>query len=124
QGADMVRSEDGQLVGYVVVDVTGMAIADYVKVARRVVDEKAGLPTGTRAVWAGQFESIVRMVQKLKVVLPLTLFIVFVLLYLNTRSLVETAIVLLAVPFSLIGAVWLLYLLGYNMSAAVWVGLI
>lgn len=82
------------------------------------------LPPGVRVAWSGQFKYFERAKAKLKVVVPLTLLLVFVLLYLNTKSLVETAIVLLAVPFSLIGAVWLLYLLDYNMSVAVWVGLI
>ncbi len=123
-GPPLVRSEDGQLVGYVFVDVARRGIADYVADARKVVAERVTLPPGTGVEWAGQFRHFERAKERLKVVVPATLAIVFLLLYLNTRSIVETLIVLLAVPFSLIGAIWLLYLLDYNMSVAVWVGLI
>ena len=123
-GPPMVRSEDGQLVGYVFVDVARMGIADYVNLARDVVRERVMLPPGTGVEWAGQFKYYERAKERLKVVVPATLAIVFLLLYINTRSAVETLIVMLAVPFSLIGAVWLLYALDYNLSVAVWVGLI
>ena len=122
-GPPMIRSEDGRLVGFVFVD-TDRPIADYVADARAVVARDVVLPAGTRLEWVGQFRYLERARAKLAIVVPVTLMIVFLLLYLNTRSLVETGIVLLAVPFSLIGAVWLLYLLDYNMSVAVWVGLI
>lgn len=122
-GPPMVRSEDGKLVGFVFVD-TERPIADYVQDAKRAVAEQVDLPAGTRLGWAGQFKYFERAKGKLKLVVPLTLLLVIVLLYWNTQSAVETAIVMLAVPFSLIGAVWLLYLLDYNMSVAVWVGLI
>ncbi len=122
-GPPMVRSEDGRLVGFVFVD-TERPIADYVKDAKRAVAAQVDLPAGVRLEWAGQFKYLERAQEKLSVVVPLTLALVMLLLYWNTRSLIETAIVLLAVPFSLIGAVWLLYLLDYNMSIAVWVGLI
>jgi Cu(I)/Ag(I) efflux system membrane protein CusA/SilA len=122
-GPPMVRSEDGRLVGFVFVD-TDRPIADYVKDAQDVVAREVSLPPGTRVEWVGQFKYFERAKEKLKLVVPLTLLLVFVLLYLNTRSLVETAIVLLAVPFSLVGAVWLLFLLDYHVSVAVWVGLI
>lgn len=123
-GPPMIRSEDGRLVGFVFVDVADRPIADYVEEARSVVDRDVTLPPGTRIEWAGQFTYFERAKERLKVVVPVTLLIIVFLLYLNTRSIVETGIVLLAVPFSLIGAVWLLYLLEYNMSVAVWVGLI
>ena len=123
-GPPMIRDEDGQLVGFVFVDVVDRGIADYVTVARAVVAERVDLPPGYRIAWAGQFEYYERAKERLTVVVPLTLLLVCVLLYLNTRSVPETAIVLTAVPFSLIGAVWLLYLLDYNLSVAVWVGLI
>lgn len=122
-GPPMIRSEDGKLVGFVFVD-TDRPIADYVEDARRVVDEQVDLPAGVRLGWAGQFKYFERAKAKLKLVVPLTLFLVVMLLYWNTQSATETAIVMLAVPFSLIGALWLLYLLDYNMSVAVWVGLI
>ena len=123
-GPPMIRNEDGQLVGFVFVDVTGQGIADYVKDAKAVVAERVKLPAGYRIAWAGQFEYFERARERLKVVLPLTLGLVILLLYLSTRSAVETGIILLAVPFSLIGAVWLLFLLDYNLSVAVWVGII
>jgi Cu(I)/Ag(I) efflux system membrane protein CusA/SilA len=122
-GPPMIRSEGGQLVGFVFVD-TDRPIADYVADARQVVAREVKLPAGTRLSWVGQFKYFERAKERLKWVIPLTLTIVFVLLYLNMRSVVETLIVMLAVPFSLIGAVWLLYLLQYNLSVAVWVGII
>jgi Cu(I)/Ag(I) efflux system membrane protein CusA/SilA len=122
-GPPMVRSEDGKLVGFVFVD-TERPIAEYVADAKRVVDAEVDLPAGVRLGWAGQFKYLERARETMTTVLPLTLFLVVLLLYLNTRSFIETGIVLLAVPFSLIGAVWLLYLLDYHLSVAVWVGLI
>lgn len=122
-GPPMVRSEDGKLVGFVFVD-TDRPIADYVEDAKAVLAEEVSLPAGIRVEWVGQFKYFERARERLKTVVPVTLLLVFLLLYFNTRSLIETGIVLLAVPFSLVGAVWLLYLLDYNMSVAVWVGLI
>jgi len=122
-GPPMVRSEDGKLVGYVFVD-TDRPIADYVDDARAAVARDAKLPPGVRLAWVGQFTYLERAKARLKIVLPITLVLVLFLLYLNTRSLIETGIVILAVPFSLIGAVWLVYLLGYNTSVAVAVGVI
>jgi Cu(I)/Ag(I) efflux system membrane protein CusA/SilA len=123
-GPPFVRSESGQLVGFVFVDVGERAIVDYVRDAQRAVAEQVSLPAGTRLTWAGQFQYFERAKERLKLVVPLTLALVALLLYMNTRSVVETGIVLLAVPFSLIGAFWLLWVLGYNMSIGVWVGLI
>ena len=122
-GPPMIRSEDGRLVGFVFVD-TDRPIADYVEDARAVVAREVQLPAGTRIEWVGQFKYLERARAKLKIVIPVTLLIVFILIYMSTRSLIETGIVLLAVPFSLIGAIWLLYLLDFHMSVAVWVGLI
>jgi Cu(I)/Ag(I) efflux system membrane protein CusA/SilA len=122
-GAPMIRSEDGKLVGYVFVD-TDRAIADYVADARAAVARDAKLPPGVRLAWVGQFTYLERAKAKLELVVPITLGLVLVLLVFNTRSLAETGIVLLAVPCSLIGAIWLVYLLGYNVSVAVWVGVI
>jgi Cu(I)/Ag(I) efflux system membrane protein CusA/SilA len=123
-GPDMVRSEAGKLVGLVAIDVANRPIVDYVNEARRVVAERVTLPAGTRLAWVGQFEYFERAKARLAWVLPLTLALVALLLYLNTRSGVETALVMLAVPFSLVGAIWLLYALDYNLSVAVWVGII
>jgi copper/silver efflux system protein len=122
-GPPMIRSEGGKLVGFVFVD-TDRPIADYVAEAKRVVAQEAKLPAGTRIEWVGQFKYFERAKERLKWVIPLTLGIVIVLLYFNTKSATETAIVMLAVPFSLVGAIWLLFLLHYNMSIAVWVGVI
>jgi Cu(I)/Ag(I) efflux system membrane protein CusA/SilA len=122
-GPPMIRSEGGKLVGFVFVD-TDRPIADYVNDAKAVVEREVKLPAGTRLEWVGQFKYFERAKERLKWVIPLTLAIVFLLLYLNTRSIVETLVVMLAVPFSLVGAIWLLYLLHYNLSVAVWVGLI
>lgn len=122
-GPPLIRSEDGRLVTYVFVDVAGRAIADYVEEARAVVAELP-LPPGVRVDYAGQYRYLLRAQARLATVLPLTLLLVVVLLYVSTRSWIETGIVLLAVPFSLIGAVWLLYLLDYNLSIGVWVGVI
>jgi Cu(I)/Ag(I) efflux system membrane protein CusA/SilA len=123
-GPPFVRSEAGRLLGIVAVDVGERPIVDYVADAKRVVAERVTLPPGARLEWAGQFQYYERARARLALVLPLTLLLVTVLLYWNTGSLVETGIVLLAVPFSLIGAVWLLWALGYNLSVAVWVGVI
>jgi copper/silver efflux system protein len=123
-GPDMIRSEDGKLVGYVFVDIAGRPVAEYVQDARKALAKTLSLPPGIRVEWTGQFQYYERAKARLKIVIPLTLFIVSLLLYFNTRSVAKASIVLLAVPFSLIGAVWLLFALGYNLSVAVWVGLI
>ena len=124
EGPSMIRDENGQLAGYLYVDMTGRDVGGYVAEAKRLVQERLTLPKGYTLVWSGQYENLVRVRERLKVVLPLTLFLIALLLYMNTKSGVKTAIVLLAVPFSLIGAVWLLWALGYNTSIAVWVGMI
>ena len=123
-GPAMLRNENGMLNGYVYVDVAGRDIGGYVAEAKRVVSEKVQLPPGYTLAWSGQYEAMERVRERLKVVLPLTLFLIFMLLYLNTKSTAKTMLILLAVPFSAVGAIWLLYLLGYNMSIGVWVGLI
>jgi Cu(I)/Ag(I) efflux system membrane protein CusA/SilA len=123
-GPAMIRNENGLLNGYVYVDVAGRDVGGYVEEAKRVVAEKVQLPTGYALVWSGQYENMQRVRERLQVVVPLTLVLVWVLLFMNTRSNVKTIIILLSVPFSAVGAVWLLYLLGYNMSIGVWVGLI
>jgi Cu(I)/Ag(I) efflux system membrane protein CusA/SilA len=123
-GPAMLRDENGMLNGYVYVDVAGRDIGSYVTEAKRVVADKVTLPAGYTLVWSGQYEAMERVRERLKVVLPVTLFLVLLLLYLNTRSVAKTSIIILAVPFSAVGAIWLLYLLGYNMSIGVWVGLI
>jgi Cu(I)/Ag(I) efflux system membrane protein CusA/SilA len=123
-GPAMLRNENGLLAGYVYVDVAGRDIGSYVGDAKKAVAKSLVLPQGYALIWSGQYENMVRVRERLKLVLPLTLFIIVILLHFNTKSWVKTGIVLLAVPFSLIGAVWLLWILGYNMSIAVWVGMI
>src|SRR5437867_1305106 len=123
-GAPMIQDEDGQLVALVSVDVADRPLADFVHDAKRAVAENVALPPGYRLDWAGQVKYYERAQARLALVIPVTLLVVFALLYFNLRSVSETAIVMLAVPFSLIGAVWLVWLLHYNLSVAVWVGMI
>src|SRR5207244_8274048 len=106
------------------VDAAGRDMGGYVEEAKRRVAGEVSLPPGYQLVWSGQYEYMERVKERLLYVVPLTLLIVLLLLYFNTGSFVKTLIILLAVPFSAVGAIWLLYLLGYNMSVAVWVGLI
>ncbi len=123
-GPGMLRNENGLLTGYVYVDVAGRDLGGYIEEARRMVSEHVKLPAGASIAWSGQYEAMERVRSRMLVVVPLTLFLIFLLLYLNTRSVVKTMLILLAVPFSAVGAVWLLWALGYNMSVGVWVGLI
>jgi Cu(I)/Ag(I) efflux system membrane protein CusA/SilA len=123
-GPAMIRNEDGLLTGYVFVDVDGRDLSSYITEADALIRGKIPLPAGYAALWSGQYEAMARVRDRLTYIIPLTLLLVVLLLYLNTRSLTKTAIVALAVPFSAIGAVWYLYLLDYNISLAVWVGLI
>jgi Cu(I)/Ag(I) efflux system membrane protein CusA/SilA len=118
----MIRNEDGLLTGYVYVDITGRDQKSYIEEAGGLLREKVKLLPGYAISWSGQYEAMQRVKERLMVVVPLTLFLILLLLYLNTRSITKTLIVLLAVPFSAIGAFWFLYLLGYNMSTGVWVG--
>ena len=123
-GPPSIRNENGQLVGFVFVDITSDDIQGYVDTASKRINETVKFPPGYYMQWAGQFEYLKSAEQKLKVVVPFTLLIILVLIYINTKSAAKTFIVLLAVPFSLVGAFWFLYLLHYNLSMAVWVGII
>jgi len=123
-GPPSIRNENGQLVGFVMVDVTTDDIDGYVRRASERIAGTVKMPPGYYVQWAGQFEYLKAAERTLQVVIPFTLLIIFVLIYVNTKSALKTVIVMLAVPFSLVGAFWTLYLLGYNMSVAVWVGLI
>jgi Cu(I)/Ag(I) efflux system membrane protein CusA/SilA len=123
-GPPSIRNENGQLVGFVFVDATNTDIEGYVRTASARIGERVQFPPGYYIQWAGQFEYLKSAQRRLMLVVPFTLLIILVLIYMNTKSLARTAIVLLAVPFSLVGAFWLLYLLDYNLSVAVWVGLI
>ncbi len=123
-GAPMIKSEDGQLVGTVFIDVRGRDVGSYVAEARSVVQREVTLPPGYRLQWSGQYEAMARVKQRLAIVVPLTIAIIALLLYLNFRTVAETAIVLLSLPFGVVGGVWLMWLLGYNLSVAVAVGFI
>ncbi len=123
-GPAMLRDENGMLNGYVYVDVAGRDIGSYVEEAKKMVRDKVKLPSGYSFAWSGQYEAMQRVREKLTVVLPLTMFLIIMLLYINTKSMTKTLIIILAVPFSAVGAIWFLYFLGYNMSIGVWVGLI
>jgi copper/silver efflux system protein len=122
-GPTGIKSEEGLLSSYVFVDFSGRDVGGYVNDAKKRV-ASLKIPEGYRLQWSGEYEYLVKTHERLKLVIPLTLLIIFVLLYLNTKSVFKTVIVLLAVPFSLVGSFWLLYLLNYNMSIAVWVGII
>lgn len=123
-GPAMIRDENGMLAGYVYVDVADRDVGSYVDEAKQLVRHTVKLPTGYSLVWSGQYENMQRVRQRLALVVPLTLVLIFLLLYLNTRSAMKTGIVMLAVPFSLIGAVWLMFILGYRVSIAAWAGMI
>jgi Cu(I)/Ag(I) efflux system membrane protein CusA/SilA len=123
-GPSMIRNENGLLSGYVFVDMAGRDLGGYVEEAKRVVAEGVALKPGYSLEWSGQYENMLRVRERLKLVVPATIFIIFFLLFMSTRSVAKAAIVMLAVPFSVVGAVWLMWLLGYNVSIAAWVGII
>jgi Cu(I)/Ag(I) efflux system membrane protein CusA/SilA len=123
-GPTVLRTEQAQLLGYVYIDVGDRDLGGYVADAKAAVAKSVKLPPGYTLEWSGQYEYMQRAGERLQIVIPITLGLVIVLLYLNTRRATKVGIVLLAVPFSLIGAFWLLLLLGYNLSVAVWVGII
>jgi Cu(I)/Ag(I) efflux system membrane protein CusA/SilA len=123
-GPSMIRNENGLLAGYVFVDMTGADVGGYVERAKAAVARDLTLPAGYSLEWSGQYENMLRVRERLKVVVPITIFLIFFLLYLNTGSAFKASVVMLAVPFSVVGAVWLMYALGYNVSIAAWVGMI
>jgi len=124
KGPPGIKSENARPNAWIYVDIQGIDVGTYVRGAQQAVAEQVEVPAGYNIGWSGQYEYMLRAERRLVVVVPMTLVIIFVIIYLNTRSTFKTLIVLLAVPFSLIGAFWLMYLLGYNMSIAVWVGII
>ena len=123
-GPMAVKTEDAFPVTIIFVDIEGVAVGSYVRGAQQVVAQQLSLPPGYTLVWSGQFEFMERVAAKLRLVVPVTLAIIFLLLYLNFRGVAESLIVMLALPFALVGGVWFLWLLGYNTSVAVWVGFI
>jgi Cu(I)/Ag(I) efflux system membrane protein CusA/SilA len=124
KGPPGIRTENALLSAYIFVDIRGRDIGGYVADAQRAVREQVKFPPGYYATWSGQFEYMQRAIERLKVVVPLTILVVFVLLFLNFNRLTETLIVMLSVPFSLVGGIWLMYWLDYNLSVAVAVGFI
>jgi len=123
-GPPMIKDESGSLTGWVYIDVTGRDIGGYVQDAKRAVASSIAVPSGYYLQWTGQYEFMERIRNRLMIVVPITLMIIVVMLYLNTRSVAATLIILLSVPFALTGSFWMLYLLKYNLSVAVWVGII
>ena len=124
KGAPSIRTENALLSAYIYVDIRDRDIGSYVADAKKAVAEQVKLPPGYYVTWSGQFEYMERAIEKMKIVIPVTLLIIFLLLYLNFKRLTETLIVMLSVPFALVGGVWLMWLLGYNLSVAVAVGFI
>jgi Cu(I)/Ag(I) efflux system membrane protein CusA/SilA len=124
KGPPSITDEEGSLSGLVSVAVSGRDLRGYVEDAQRMVRRQVSLPAGYSLQWTGQYEHLVRAEERLKLVLPVTMVVILLLLYLNFRSMAKSLIVLLSVPFAAIGAIWFLYLLGYNLSVAVWVGII
>jgi len=124
KGPSNIKSENARRTVWIYVDIRGIDLGTYVKNAQDAVRKGVKLPVGYSLLWSGQFEYMERAGKRLMIVIPLTLLIVFLIIYMNTKSLAKTTIVLLAVPFSLVGAFWFIYLLGFNLSVAVWVGII
>ncbi len=124
RGATSIRTENGQLAVYIFVDITGRDLGGYVQEAQQAVAAEVKLPPGTYVSWSGQFEYLERAAARLKIVVPVTLLVIFLLLYLNFQALTETLIVMLSLPFALVGGIWLMWWLGFNMSVAVAVGFI
>jgi copper/silver efflux system protein len=124
QGPAMLRDENGFLAGYVYVDISGRDVGGYVEEAKKRVHDRVSLKPGYLLQWSGQYENMIRVRERLRIVIPVTLLLIFFLLYMNTQSAFKTTVVMLAVPFSAIGAIWLFYFLDYNVSIAAWVGMI
>jgi Cu(I)/Ag(I) efflux system membrane protein CusA/SilA len=124
KGPDNIKTENSRRTAWVYVDIKDIDVGTYVKNAKKVVESEVAMPTGYNLVWSGQYEYMLRVQKRLMTILPLIILVIFFIMYHNTKSITKTLIVFLAVPFSLIGAFWFLYLLGYNISVATWVGLI
>jgi len=124
KGPPAIKSENARPNAWVYIDLTDIDVGTYIENAKRIINEQIDLPPGYSLIWSGQYEYMERASKKLAMVIPLTLLLVIVLLYINTKSFVKTGIILLALPFSMVGAVWYLFIADYNMSVAVWVGII
>ncbi|MDP2921102.1 MAG: efflux RND transporter permease subunit, partial [Candidatus Omnitrophota bacterium] len=123
-GPAMIRNENGMLSGYVYVDMAGRDIGGYVRDAKRIVSEKVKLPVGYSLSWSGQYEYMERVTKRLSILIPATLLIIFLIYYFNFKSISAVVLIMLAMPFTAIGAIWSIKLLGYNMSIAVWAGML
>ncbi|MFQ5585185.1 MAG: efflux RND transporter permease subunit, partial [Calditrichia bacterium] len=124
KGPPVVKSENARKTSWLYVDIRDIDVGTYVKNAQKVVNEQVDFPEGYNIVWSGQYEYMVRAQQRLRVVVPITLVIIFLLLYFNFKNIQESIIVMLSLPFSLVGGIWFLYILGYHFSVAVGVGFI
>ncbi|MEJ2471865.1 MAG: efflux RND transporter permease subunit, partial [Desulfuromonadales bacterium] len=124
KGPPGIKSENARRTAWIYVDLKDIDVGTYVENARKIVEEKVHLPAGYSLIWSGQYEYMQAAAAKLKVVIPLTILIIFVIIYMNTKSLIKTGIIFIALPLSLVGCFWYLWFLGYNMSVAVWVGII
>ena len=124
KGPPMIKSENARPNTWVYIDLENIDVGTYVDNAKKIISEKINLPAGYSLKWSGQYEYMERASKHLSLIIPLTLLVVIVLLFMNTKSAIKTSIVLLAVPFSLVGAVWYLFFAGFNLSVAVWVGII
>ncbi len=124
QDADMIKTEDSRPNAWVYVDIKGIDVGTYVESAKKAIKENVKVPAGYTLTWSGQYEYMERAKKRLMLVIPMTIMIIFVVMYLSTKSVIKTLIVFLAVPFSLVGAIWLLYFLDFNLSIAVWVGIL
>ncbi len=124
KGPPMIKSEDARPNSWVYIDIENIDVGTYVQNAQKIIAQKVKLPHGYSLIWSGQYEYMERAAKKLATVLPLTLLIVLLLLYFNTKSFINTGIIILALPFSMVGATWYLFLAGYHLSVAVWVGII
>lgn len=124
KGPPGIKSENARRTAWVFIDIKGVDVGTYVQHAQEVVNEKIKLPPGYNLVWSGQYEYMQAAAAKLKIVIPLTLLIIFVIIYTSTKSMIKTGIIFIALPLSLVGCFWFLWMLDYNMSVAVWVGII
>ncbi|MCP4703661.1 MAG: efflux RND transporter permease subunit [candidate division Zixibacteria bacterium] len=124
KGAVMIKSENARPTAWVFVDIRGIDVGSYVELARQAVESSVDLPTGYSLVWSGQYENMRAVAEKLNIIIPLTLFVIFLLLYMHFKNITSTLIVILSLPFALVGGVWLFYIFGFNASVAVYIGFI
>ncbi|NQU08519.1 MAG: efflux RND transporter permease subunit, partial [Candidatus Abyssubacteria bacterium] len=124
KAAPLIKTENSRPNAWIYVDIRDIDVGTYVDMARRAVEEQVQVPEGYTLTWSGQYEYMQRAQKRLMLVVPMTIMIIFVILYLNTKSIAKTLMVFIAVPFSVVGSIWLMYILDYNFSIAVWVGIL